>query len=64
MTNNNYLWESMQISSDWTSQSRSNVFYSQEKLKECQLEQCFDESGRFNFSFVVDDDFFNWNVCN
>ena len=58
MTNDYYYWESMLIFSDLTSQSKSNIFYSMEKLEEGQLEQCFDESGRFNFSFVVDDDFF------
>lgn len=58
MTNDNYLWKSILISSDLTSQSKSNIFYSMEKLEEGQLEQCFDEYGRFNFSFVVDDDFF------
>ena len=58
MTNDYYLWKSMQISSDLTSQSKSNIFYNMEKLREGKLEQCFDESGRFNFSFVVNDDFF------
>lgn len=58
MTNDYYLWKSMLISSDLTSQSKSNIFYSMEKLEEGQLEECFDEYGRFNFSFVADDNFF------